>query len=142
MKRITGWQLTACVFAWLGIAAIGCGRADVGKISGKVTFAGQPLPFGSIAFVGPDGGMASGTVWNGDYLVADAALGQAKVAIRSLPMPPSMRPANPQGGSGASNAAPDATHMTIPERYGEPDESGLSHTVVAGDQSRNFKLKP
>jgi hypothetical protein len=142
MEGVVRWRVTACVVACLAISATGCGGTDLGKISGKVTYKGQPLPFGSIAFVSPDGGIASGTIQNGDYLVAGAALGKTKIAIQSLPMPPSMRPANSQSAAGDSGEAPSAIHMTIPERYAQPKESGLSYTVVAGEQSQNFNLKP
>ena len=142
MNRVVPWQPAAFLVAWLAIGVVGCGRTEQGQVSGKVTFGGQPIPFGSIAFSGPDGGMASGMIQNGNYLVAEAPLGEAKVAIQSLPTPPNMRAANPQGAASAPADSPNPAHVVIPQRYSSPDESGLTCTVIAGEQTQNFELKP
>ena len=60
------------------ITGCGSGKAEV---SGVVLFNGQPLPFGTIQFLGPDGIPCSGRIQaDGTYSV-QAAVGEAKVIV-------------------------------------------------------------
>ncbi len=64
------------------LAAAGCGPSTI-SVSGKVTYEGEPVEEGSIAFEAPDGSSPSvgGRIEKGEYRVADvpAAAGGKKV---------------------------------------------------------------
>jgi hypothetical protein len=53
MARLTTAR-AGVVAALVSVAALGCGGGDTHRISGKVTFKGQPIPAGKIYFM-PDG---------------------------------------------------------------------------------------
>src|SRR5712692_7061457 len=76
-------------------AVAGCG-ARTGAVSGKVTFNGRTVSFGIVAFIGPDGGVASSQIESdGSYRIAAAPVGPVKITVQSLPPPPQMVPFGP-----------------------------------------------
>jgi hypothetical protein len=119
------------------LLAAGCGR-PMGDVSGTVTFRGEPLALGTIAFINLDGSVAQGNIEDGLYRIAKVPVGAAKITVSAhpSPIPPNML-ANVQ-------AAP-AYHkkfVPIPERYQDADQSGLTYTVVRGKQTHDVPLMP
>ena len=59
------------ILAVLIVAVVGCGSGDTGpqryRVSGKVTFNGQPVPAGSIYFETADGPSGGAQIINGSY---------------------------------------------------------------------------
>jgi hypothetical protein len=122
----------------------GCGGGPdlppVADVSGVVTIDGKPLPRGTIQFVpdeskGPGGATAVGRIGSdGRYTlktagVEGAIVGFHKVGVHALGEEPKDETAPPP-------------RPIIPSRYFDPDTSGLTAEVKAGQQNeRNFRLK-
>lgn len=122
------------------LASSGCGQKDA-AISGKVTFQGAPIPVGTIAFIGQDGKVVSGTIDKGTYSVTGVGVGSnVTVTVMSHPPSPMMHP--PTGPADGGPVYPPGQYVPIPERFGDPKNSGLTCDVKAGTQTHDFALKP
>jgi hypothetical protein len=130
----------------LALAACGC-NANTTDVSGKVTFKGKPVVYGTVVIVGSDGTPKSGAIQpDGSYRVADVALGPAKVAVTS-PRPPGGEQARKQGRDSDGDvddkptpaptpAAPPEViknWFALPEKYGDPSRSELTAAVKRGE---------
>jgi hypothetical protein len=139
------WQRIGGGFFLLALASLGCGSPhtkDKASVTGKVTLAGQPLPSGSITFLGADNWKQVAAIGpDGSYRMEYVPFGEMKIGIHSGPgLWPGMRAERRKGGG----------HVRIPARYQNPQTSGLTYTVTAdGEQdskpvrcSFNIELKP
>ncbi len=131
----------------LALTATACSRKP--SVSGEVTFNGQPLPFGTILFQGADGRVAHSLISDGRYTIADPPLGPVRITVRSHPVLPASFPGGgglpPSPPEGLAPKPPDerqTRHVPIPERYRDPEQSGLTYTVRAGKQTHDVKLLP
>ena len=120
------------------LLAAGCGGRPMGDVSGTVTFRGEPLALGTIAFMSADGSVVQGNVQDGVYHIAKVPLGLAKITVFAHPSPiwPNMVD---------QVQAPPAFRkkfVPIPERYQNADQSGLTYTVVRGKQTYDVPLTP
>lgn len=143
------------VAAVLLALAAGCG-SKTADVTGKVTFQGKPVVYGTVVIIGSDGLPKAGDLKpDGTYRVADVAVGPVKVAVSSPPPPGSEPPkkAKVAGGRDAgeddkqpppaatpADAAVAKNWVPLPEKYGDPDKSGLTATVAAG-QPLDLDLK-
>lgn len=97
-------------------------------VAGTVTYDGQPLPGGSIAFVSADDpGMRVTCLIrpDGSYAVSDAPVGTVRVAIET----DSVRLGDPDN------------YVAIPARYATSEHSGLTAQITAGGENqRDFRL--
>ena len=128
------------VFLSLCVCVIGCGPGNpLGRkaISGKVTFAGQPLANGSISFEPLEaGGVTSGgTIENGSYSIATAGglpLGKYLVRINASrsahEAPQNLPPGTPE---------PPAVEL-IPAAYNRESEETVE--VTDGSNVFNFDI--
>jgi hypothetical protein len=73
--------LPRLVLALAVAGALGCG-SKTGKVRGKVTLNGTPVPGGTITFI-PDRGKQTGGIIaeDGTYIVANVPVGEAKVTV-------------------------------------------------------------
>lgn len=142
----------AAALALLALAGCGGGTASV---SGKVTFQGKPVVYGTVVLIGADGLPRSGQIQpDGTFTVPGVAVGTAKAAVSSPP-PPGAEPAKKaaRGGRDAEDdeRAPPPPPAPVdpavvkgwfplPEKYGDPDKSGLTVQVGSG-QPADFDLK-
>jgi hypothetical protein len=118
----------------------GCGSSDgyppSAKVSGQITFQGQPVAEGVVNFVSPKTGNASSGVLNaeGKYVIAEGIPpGDYHVSVTP---PRVMRP--PMPGEPAPEAKP---YANIPEKVRTETTSGLRTEVKAGANADvNFKL--
>jgi hypothetical protein len=144
----------------LVLLAVGCGSK--GTITGTVSYKGTPIPQGTILFTPASGGAAvSVPINDGKYTAEKVSAGPAKVAVVSLysaggpadamtqvmqggkgmgPPPDAKIPEEARklfsgGGGGSSKKG-----LQIPDKYGNPDESGLTYTVTGGSQTKDFNL--
>ncbi|HZT81080.1 MAG TPA: carboxypeptidase-like regulatory domain-containing protein [Gemmataceae bacterium] len=143
---------------------IGCGGPSA-SVSGKVTYKGQPLNGGTVVFQSTDGkwGGSSAIAEDGTYTIPKVPPGQVKIGVETK----SVNPTVPKGGGGfmfkkgpadfkmkppKDTAMPkdaDKTfyggdtkkYVDIPEKYADPEKSGLTYTVTAGKQIHNIDLK-
>ncbi len=136
----------------------GCGGdpdlPKLGRVSGTVTYKGQPVTVGLVTFV-PVGGAGSQTGQSatgeigkdGSYVLSTfenndgAVLGEHIVVVQSRVDDPAL--------SGGDMPIPDAQgrlkikppkHL-VPQKYGLPDKSPLRHTVVEGSNTFPIDLK-
>jgi hypothetical protein len=135
------------------MSAAGCGGVTA-PVSGKVTYQGEPVTSGYVVFYGADGRTDSGRLdGDGHYIVSKVPVGDVKVTV--LTTDPTRKP--PSGGlskakqrskeplEGApklDGPAPAGKFVAIPERYKDPDQSGLNFTVKSGSQTIDLELKP
>jgi len=125
----SGLRVAGCaLLAW---TALGC-EPQVGQVSGKVTYRGQPLRSGSVLFVNAEGKEVgrSAIAADGRYVMTDVPAGSVKVAVESHGhVPPGL------GG-------PPGDYVPIPPRYKKAETSGLEYTVTRGSQTFNLDLSP
>jgi hypothetical protein len=105
--------------------AVGCGevmKADPtrGLISGAVTYNNKPLPAGTITFISKDGSTATDApIRGGRYATDRAPVGLNYVVIDNL----AVQYGNP------------AAYVPIPPKYANPEVSGLTAEVKAGESA-------
>jgi hypothetical protein len=129
----------------LVLAAGGCGKRNLGTVSGVVNYQNKPLPGGYVTFnsVGPDGKIGaskSATIEaNGSYTVAGVPAGPAKITVQG---PPGQIVSTPQTvGKGMQIPVRAKPAVVVPAHYGNADQTDLKYDVVAGPQTHNIDLK-
>ena len=140
-----GWRHAAAgmlLGALLGLA--GCGAPRTGRVTGHVTFKGQPVSFGTVAFVGQqDGHVDSAQLQpDGSYTVPRGPVGPAVVTVQTSAIPPMMRPPDKADAGPVRTPAGDIRYVPIPKRYSDAGTSDLHHTVQPGAQTYDIDLKP
>jgi hypothetical protein len=114
----------------------GCGqKSSLGRVHGKVTLDGQPLPSGSVVTLPAAGRGAHGMIKNGEFELSTAGendgvvLGTHKVAVSATE---SSQGTGPEAAAGKS---------LLPLRYANPETSGLTIEVKSGDNTPTLELK-
>jgi hypothetical protein len=138
-----------CPLALLAAVALaGCG-GGTGTLTGKVTYQGKPVVYGSVLVRCADGQQRSGNVEpDGSYTVLNVPAGPVKLAVVS-PEPPDPTKAPPNRGRGerappqqaAAPASDRSKWVKLPDNYADPDQSGLTATVTAGTVTHDIVLK-
>jgi hypothetical protein len=134
------------------LAAVGCGGGTA-DVSGKVSFKGKPVVFGTVVVIGPDNLPKSGAIQpDGTYRVRGVKPGTAQLAVSS-PLPPGARQSTKKvRGRGidddervpddaASPVSPEVARawFPLPVKYADPVKSGLT-ADVRGDEPVNLEL--
>ena len=102
-------------------------RPDWAMVSGTVSYRGQPLPGGEVIWCTEKDGAAivrGGAIREDGSFELDAPIGPAKVAIHTEDV----------------KAVQPARFVEIPAKYSDPDQSGLTYEVRAGENS-NVQLE-
>jgi hypothetical protein len=138
-----------CAFFGLSLVSGGCGEKK-GSISGKVTFDGKPLPAGRITFLSQESKHISkeSIIVDGAYSISDFPAGPVIITGESFPPPKggekSTMPKDlglpPPGRE--KPKTPEGKYVPIPPRYGNMEESGLTYTVLPGEQEHDVPLPP
>jgi hypothetical protein len=126
------------------LLAAGCGGR--GTISGHVKLNGKPVPLGTISFHCQEGRreVCNALVRDGAYSAAGVPVGPARVTVVSSFTPAAGegaaagRPGQATGKTGRGAAGPP----TIPRRYGDLEQSGLSLRVTTGAQVFDVDVQP
>lgn len=149
--------VTALSFSFLLAMLSGCGGADQPKtvpVTGKVTYNGDAIAGAQVTFrggghtalgvTGPDGTFKLSTFGDGD----GATLGEKNVTVAKRTTVGSSGSA-PGGGMTMDEALaasergetpePPKVEQLLPEKYSDPNTSGLKFTVEKG--SNNFPIK-
>ena len=112
-----------------------------GEVSGTVSYKGQPLPTGTVIFVGPDKRIARSLIKDGSYKIRDAPVGQVTIGVASHPfVPPALQRMQP-GQPSPPVEGPDDPYLPLPLKYKDPEQSGQTYTVHEGQQTFNITLK-
>jgi hypothetical protein len=129
--RLGGLVLTAL--------AAGCGPR-FGDVAGKVSFQGQPLTTGTIAFYDQANGVASSPIQaDGTYAVHKVRAGPVRITVA---MPTGISFAGPQGpGAGPLLPFLPPAVPWLPARYQDPEQSGLTFEVEPGTQEFDVALE-
>jgi hypothetical protein len=127
------------------LAALGCGSGSA-TVSGKVTYKGEPLPAGSVAIYGANGKVQSGPIGaDGTYTISKAPVGDVKMAVVTPNASPVTRKIKGEvkhpGATDGASSSPIKV-VPIPDRYKDPDKSGLNFTLKSGEQTINLDLTP
>jgi hypothetical protein len=116
---------------WLAgavLALAGCG-GGTGEVSGVVKYQGKPLPQGTITFHDAGKGVQSASIKDGAYTVPGVRTGAAKITVVT-PLPLTGMGLQPKTTPGSQ----------VPEKYGDPEKSGLKCEVQGGSQTHNVDL--
>jgi len=140
------------------------GCSSKGTVTGKVSYQGQTLKGGTVVFV-PEGGggvFRSTIAEDGAYTVAKVPPGLAKITVETKSLKPISIPGGANKGAIKSTLPPDIMkdappgtdlekmfdfegpakkYVPIPDKYSDPDKSGLTYTVKSGKQEHNIDLK-
>jgi hypothetical protein len=155
-------RMRSRVAVLLGIAPLlllagGCSGSE-GKVSGRVSYNGQPVTGGWVIFRPADG--SKNTVnaeidENGDYSTS-VPVGEVRIAVDNEDLqpsvgggkgvvPPGVRlPAPTQGDTATPNeppSTPPGRYVPIPPKYYNVETSGLADTIQSGSQTKNLDLK-
>jgi hypothetical protein len=108
---------------WL---AIGCGAPPMAEVSGEVTYNGEPLPTGTIAFMTDDVPnryqIATTIIRNGRYFLPKVACGNVRITVNTPP-----------------NTKREPS-IEIPKDFADMEKSGLTYTVKPESQTFDIKL--
>jgi hypothetical protein len=156
MKRL---KVVLVLSLGIGLLPAGCsgssGREGFGMVQGKVTFQNQPVTGGTIHFFQDQEKKASAMIRADGTFSAEVPVGQITVAIETLSGKYQARDAamklmkengydvDPDQRKVYSPAltAPQMKYVEIPERYNDPERSGLECKVERGQQTCNFDLR-
>jgi hypothetical protein len=110
----------------------GCERGR-GDVSGTVTLNGKPLPGGMVTFV-PDNGRAEAARIgeDGKYTITNIPAGPARITVATQ-QPIRMK-------ENGKDFEPLGKYVPIPERYRDPETSGLTLDVKRGFQECDLSL--
>jgi hypothetical protein len=123
---------------WLVVLVLVGGCAPgMGSVSGTVTYQGKPLETGTIIFYDSAKNAPAATInKDGTFAIPKVAAGKAKIAVM-MPMPISFRGADLPGGTkqGETTKVP-----SLPPKYADPEQSGLTFEVKSGSNQHEVKL--
>jgi len=135
----------ALVLLLAALTAPGCGKGrPANTVAGKVYVGGKEARGGTVAFLDAEGNVVRAAIGeNGNYRVAGLAPGAAKVGVVGhARVPAGFRLQDgPNPGAPAPRPEPEDGPV-IPARYKNPDKSGLTYEVRAGEQEHDIKLDP
>jgi hypothetical protein len=118
--------------------AAGCGSP---KVSGKVTYNGEPLRAGIVSITAANGWVGTSQInEDGTYSIANVPPGSAKIAVDNLSSEPG-RKLPPNVKHRPPKSEPTQTPVKIPAKYKKPETSGLTCEVTGGRQTHNIELK-
>lgn len=127
-------------FALLGlILIVGTGCGSRGKVSGNVTYQGKPVVWGTVSVIASDNIQYPGEITpEGTYSIPNVPRGPVTFCVTSPNPQPIMQIGFPeaQGGEGDQTPSvpdqpppPPGSWFPIPEKYGDPRQSGLTGVV-------------
>ncbi len=127
--------------ALLVLAATGCGGR--GDVSGKVTYKGKPLVWGTVLFEGSDRTFKQGNIGSdGTYTIRGLATGEAWVAVSSInPTSPDFQTRLPSRAPRPNRSAGVNGWFPIPQKYDTPFTSGLTYPIKRGPNEIDIELK-
>ena len=117
------------------VSVSGCGTKDAKvTIRGTVSYKGQPLSSGMLQLVGRNGAAPSAAAiqTDGTFIMTDVAVGEVNAIILATPISPDR--------TGAKTSNPKITPADLPEKYQDPEKSGLKYTITPDTRELDIKL--
>jgi hypothetical protein len=117
------------------VAVSGCGGNKKVTINGTVSYKGQRLSGGMLQFAGTKGEAPAATPIRNDgtFTITDVTPGEMKVSFTATP-----QSSPPGGDKGASG--PKVTVADLPEKYRDPEKSGLKYTITSDTRELDIKI--
>jgi hypothetical protein len=142
-QKRPGLRFVGCLVLLVTWITAGCSK-PLGQVSGQVFFEGQPLESGTITFVGQNNYKAYCVIGRDKtYSFDNVPVGPVKIAFASHHrVPPGFKSAELPPNVPRPKEEPPAPAPPIPEKYKNPEQSGLTYTVKAGQQIFDIKLNP
>ena len=107
------------------------------KITGKVTYQGQPVEKGEITFEDPTAGQVNNaTLGSGGSYSTELPAGDYRVSVAPLLVELKSTADTPP------DMVPDPTVKNIPKRYWRQESSALSAPIAKDKRTFDFDLKP
>jgi hypothetical protein len=117
----------------------GCkGEPPTGDVSGTISFDGQPIEQGTITFTPADGKgpTAGGSITAGNYMAPKVPVGTSKVTISGVKSTGKKK----MYDDAAAPLVQTSAEM-LPPKYSDVKQTTLQYEVVAGSQTKDFKLE-
>lgn len=133
------------------LAGTGCGPRT-GFVTGRVTYRQQPLTQGTVTFFCDDGQIVFGLInKDGIYTIPNVPEGRVRGTVATHPpvppgfsihqqLPPSKDA--PRLDVSPAERRPGGRYPRIPERFNNPDQSGIEFIVQRGEQTHDITLSP
>jgi hypothetical protein len=137
------WIASAIVLAALATAG-GCGGPTT-TVTGKVTYRGRPVTYGSVTFLSANKMARFGVIQpDGSYTVENVPPGTVRIGVISRDPAKSRaarrkRQSSPPGNPPAASAA--TGWFPLPPQFETAETSGLSFTVTSGRVHYDIELK-
>src|SRR4051794_24312667 len=137
-------RLVPAVFlVLLALALVGCSRKA--KVTGKVSYKGETVPAGTVAFYGKGDAVSSAPIRpDGTYEATGVPLGEVKVTV-STPPPPDPHAAEKMKKNPLvvqkNVVIKEQKIVSVPRKYNLPGTSGIGLTVTGGSQPFDIPLK-
>jgi len=134
-------RLRVGVAVLLAFAATGCARQ--GDVSGKISYKGKPLVWGTVQFEGSDNLLRQANInSDGTYTVRGVAVGQSKIAVSSInPQSSDFQTRQVEGRPPPKPRPKVQGWFPIPDKYDAPYKSGLVYTVKRGENTYDIELQ-
>jgi hypothetical protein len=129
------------VFSLLMLIAVGCaGRGDV---SGKVTYKGKALVFGTVQLEAADKSFKQANIESdGSYSIPGVPVGEARVAVSSAnPKSSDFQPLVREGSPPPRPRPEVHGWFPIPSEYQDINKSPLTYTIKRGPNTYDIELK-
>ena len=112
-------------------------------MSGKVTYKGKTLVWGTVQFEGSDTAIRQGNInSDGTYAVRGVATGEAKAAVSNVnPKSSDFQVRQAEGGPPPKPRPEAQGWFAIPEKYNTPYKSGLTYEIKRGNNPIDIKLE-
>jgi hypothetical protein len=137
LRRCSWCALALCAVVMLAVS--GCGERGVKKltVTGTVAYKGQKLSSGMLQFAGPEGFFSASVIQpDGKYIMTDVVPGEVKVGVMATPQS-SGSSSSPDGNVAQPKTAP----VVLPEKYREPDKSGVKYTITPDTTQLDINLE-
>jgi hypothetical protein len=138
--------------------SVGCGPNYKARaiVKGKVSINGKALTVGNVMFYGANNMVGQAPISKeGTYVMNDAPLGAVNITVTVPKGPPGgiarmkgfgkdTKSVDPEGSGKSISIMGDMPSIIvpIPDRFSNVDTSGLTFTVVRGEQTVDIDLKP
>jgi hypothetical protein len=132
----------AVVAALLALVALGCGGR--GDVSGKVTYKGKALVWGTVQFEGSDHMVKQGNInSDGTYSVSGLATGEATAAVSSInPKSSDFQVIRRGEGGPPPKPRPEVKGwFPIPADYQDLSKPRLTYPIKSGQNTIDIDLK-
>jgi hypothetical protein len=114
------------------VAVAGCSNEDKKlTIQGTISYKGQPVRSGFLKFVGPKEGYTGASIQpDGTFVITGVVPGENKIGVREAPR-----------NSRPSPDEPKTPPVVLPEKFRDPETSGVVYTIAPNATEVTIELK-